>query len=206
MRDRSAAIVNSNFNYWCSHKRLAHVAEIYAGESRKAYNNLKTIITDQLITVNAKYLADYDIENWMHIFACSNVLRALKLSDEDRRFFTPRVTEEKKPPAWWDEFYEWLDFCGGYGIIKQWACDFLETHSPVSESEPAPWSEAKGDVIREGYSPGQMRVVRALNTIITIRARAIEHDELKNNGGEIPPERKRLSPLYGLSTPERLSS
>ena len=79
-------IVDSSFNYWCAHKRLAIVHEIYAGQSWKAYNKLKSVITDLYITIKQKFLANYRIDNvgW-HIFACSNSMQALKMADEDRR-------------------------------------------------------------------------------------------------------------------------
>jgi hypothetical protein len=50
-------IVESAFNYWLAHKRLAIIHEIYAGSSSKAYNRLKSIITDRYITVSKKFQA-----------------------------------------------------------------------------------------------------------------------------------------------------
>ena len=79
-------IVDSAFNYWSAHKRLAVVHEIYAGHSSKAYNTLKTIVTDKYIPVSKKFQANYEIENWIHIVACSNSKRALQLSMDDRRW------------------------------------------------------------------------------------------------------------------------
>jgi hypothetical protein len=39
-------IVDSKYNYWMAHRRLAVVHEIYAGHSSRAYNKLKSVITD----------------------------------------------------------------------------------------------------------------------------------------------------------------
>lgn len=147
-------IVDSNYNYWAAHKRLAVVHEIYAGHSAKAYNKLKSIITDRTITVSKKYQANYEIENWIHILACSNSTRAIQLSMDDRRWFVPKLTEEKKPAKYWQALNDWLQDGGGLGIIRGWASGFLTTASPVMRGEDAPWSEAKKGMIEDGYSPG----------------------------------------------------
>jgi hypothetical protein len=158
-------IVDSDFNYWLAHKRLAVVHEIYAGHSAKAYNKLKSIITDKFVTVKKKYLDNYEMENWMHVFACSNSMRAIQLSVDDRRWFVPKVTDEKKNPAYWTKFNLWLEEEGGLGIIKAWAEEFVKKVGPVIRGDDAPWSVLKRQVIEEGYSPGQVLVSNFLNRL-----------------------------------------
>jgi len=158
-------IVESNYNYWLAHKRLAVVHEIYAGNSSKAYNKLKSCITDKYIEVQKKYQANYKIESWIHIFACSNSMRALKLSNDDRRWLVPKLSEQKRPPSYWESFNSWLRFEGGLNIIHQWAVDFCEEHGPVPQGAPAPSTSLKRSMIEEGYSPGQICVMRAIQEI-----------------------------------------
>jgi hypothetical protein len=167
-------IVDSAFNYWLAHKRLAVVHEIYAGQSSKAYNKLKSSITDRYVTVQKKYQANYEVENFIHIFACSNSMRAMKLSMDDRRWFVPKLTEDKRPGADWERFVAWLTDEGGLGIIAWWAREFLLENAPVERGAAAPWSALKRQIVEEGYSPGQMIVVRELESL---RAR-IESGEL----------------------------
>lgn len=167
-------IVESQYNYWLAHKRLAVVHEIYAGQSSKAYNKLKSSITDRNVTVQKKYQANYEIENWIHVFACSNSMRAMKLSMDDRRWFVPRLTEEKAPQGYWDTFNRWLTYEGGLGIILGWAHDWLREHSAVERGAIAPWSALKKTIVEEGYSPGQALVARVLEEI----ARRVEVGEL----------------------------
>lgn len=150
-----AEVVEGQYTYWMAHKRLAIVNEIYAGHSSAAYNKLKPMITDPTITVRKKYLADYDIDNWMHILACSNNLNALKLTGEDRRWLIPKVTEEKRPEAYWIKFNKWLTNEDGLGKIVYWAHEFLKTHQHVGYGEVAPWTTTKDNVVEEGYTPGQ---------------------------------------------------
>lgn len=158
-------LVDSNFNYWLAHKRLAVVHEIYAGQSSKAYNQLKSSITDRYVTVSKKYQPDYTVENWIHIFACSNSLRALKLSTDDRRWLVPAITDVKPPTEYWLQLNYWLRHEGGLQVIAYWARDFLKKHEAISPGAEAPWSAAKLAMIEAGYSPGQELAMNVLQTI-----------------------------------------
>lgn len=160
-----AEVVDSNYNYWLTHKRLAIVHEIYAGNSSRPYNKLKSILTDQYVTVMRKYMANYMIECWVHVFACSNTIRALKLSADDRRWFVPRIVELRRDDEYWNDFNNWLRFEGGLGIIKAWAEDWVQRNSPVMTGAPAPWSSLKKEVIEEGYSPGQILAYRTFSNL-----------------------------------------
>jgi hypothetical protein len=158
-------IVESGFNAWAAHKRLAVVHEIYAGHSAKAYNKLKSIITDRFITVNKKYQASYEIENWMHILACSNSPRAIQVSMDDRRWYVPAVTDQKKPAAFWQKLNDWLTDGNGLGSIRAWALDYVKKHSPVLRGADAPWSGAKLDLVEDAYSPGMEMVKGTLEAV-----------------------------------------
>lgn len=159
-------IVESGFNGWLAHKRLAVVHEIYAGHSSKAYDKMKSVITDRYVEVNKKFQATYTIENWVHVMACSNSLRALKISMDDRRWYVPRLSEEKREPGYWDKFNTWLTFEGGLNKILHWAHEFVKVPGHVVErGASAPSSAAKQAMVEEAYSPGQLLVSRALTQI-----------------------------------------
>jgi hypothetical protein len=160
-----AEIVESNYTYYCARKRLACVSEIYQGHSHKAYNKLKDKITDAYITVSEKYIANYTISNWLHIIACSNDKRALKLDAQDRRWFIPTVVEETLDRTYWDNFYHWLRRCGGYGIIMAELLRFAAEDGTIGRSERAPATEAKDEMIEEGYSDGQKFILDLLRIL-----------------------------------------
>lgn len=129
-------IVDPQFNGWKANKRLAVIGEIYAGKSWKAYNNLKDDITAKHVDVNEKYERKYRVESWIHFFASSNSMKALKMdSGSERRFFVPEVTETPWPKAQFREFYDWLH-CDGLGIIKKWAEDYGD-YLPTAAKPPA---------------------------------------------------------------------
>lgn len=144
-------IVQSQFNDWIAEKRLIIINEIYSGHSWRAYNNLKSYITDKDLRVNVKFQKPYVIENWAHFFACSNSLRALKMDEHDRRWYYPSVAHEKWPKEKFVDFYAWLR-AGGLRVIRHWA----ENHGEyVAPSDPAPMSGAKLDLIFESYTASQ---------------------------------------------------
>lgn len=155
-------IVDSKYNYWTAHKRLAVVHEIYAGHSSKAYNKLKSVITDKFIEVHKKYQADYKIDNWIHILACSNSLRAIKLSMDDRRWLVPKVREDKRDVNYWTEFNYWLERKGGLKFIKHWAGEFKDY---VRSGAAAPWTSIKREVVEDSMSTGQLLVHDTLAAI-----------------------------------------
>lgn len=156
-------IVESSYNYWISHKRLAVVHEIYAGHSSRAYNKLKSIITDANVTVKMKYMADYVIDNWLHAFACSNSPRALKMSMDDRRWLIPKVREAKRPEGYWVDFHEWLKAEHGLERIARWAHDWELPYAKTGQD--APWTSVKREIIEESFSDGQKLVSDVLMTI-----------------------------------------
>lgn len=170
-------VVESAFNYWATHKRLAVVHEIYSGHSSKAYDKLKSIMTDKFIRVKKKFQDEYEIDNWLHIFACSNSMRAIRLSDEDRRWFVPQITDEKMEADYWINFNRWLVEEGGLQFIAQWAHDFLERELPVMTGDTAPGSKLKQRVVEDGYSAGQLLVATTLDRIHSILAKEGDGDE-----------------------------
>lgn len=143
--------IGSSFNDWVAHKRLAIVNEIYSGSSWKAYHALKSIITDHDVTVNQKYMRQYVIDNWCHILACSNSMRALKMENDDRRWFYPEVTEVPWPRERFVEFRAWIQG-GGLAIIRNWAENYGDYVSPA---ERAPMTERKRELIEGSRSEAQ---------------------------------------------------
>ena len=154
--------ITSDFNEWLSFKRLAIIGEIYTGNSWKPYNALKSIITDRTVQVNQKYIRQFHIDNWCHVYACSNSINALKISNEDRRWLIPIVSEEPWPKEKFVEFYHWIK-TGGLNYIKYWADTFPEYVNP---GEISPESERKNMMIELSRSDAQLEAKR-LGAIIS---------------------------------------
>jgi hypothetical protein len=144
-------IANSSFNDWMANKRLVVVNEIYSGASWKAYHALKSVITDRDVTVNQKYMRQYAVENWCHVLACSNSMRALKMENDDRRWFYPEVTEVSWKKEKFIEFRKWIEG-GGLSIIKHWAENLGDYITPADR---APMTKRKREMIDGSRSEAQ---------------------------------------------------
>lgn len=155
------AAVEGGFNSWLANKRLVVFNEIYAGHlGAKAYNKLKTYITDKYVEVNEKFRPQYTIQNWAHFFASSNSSVPLFLDDTDRRWFVPKVAETKLPPAYWTGLHDWLSR-DGLPIVKAYFEAFVRKHEPVHPGTAAPDSSAKHSIVEESLSDG-WRTIRDL--------------------------------------------
>lgn len=154
-------IVNSGFNGWLANKRLIVIGEIYSGHSWKAYNKLKGFITDKDIVVNEKYMRAYRVENWAHIFACSNSRRALRVENDDRRWFYPEVTEVRWPREKFEDLHVWLG-SGGLGIIKRWAEKYGDY---IATGDRARMTERKRDLIKNSRSDAQQEVAALAESV-----------------------------------------
>jgi hypothetical protein len=153
--------ITASFNDWVAHKRLAIVNEIYSGSSWKAYHALKSVITDRDITVNQKYQRQYIIDNWCHVLASSNSMRALKMENDDRRWLYPEVTEVPWPKKKFDELRKWIEG-GGLSIVRAWAEGFGDY---VSASERAPMTERKREMIEGSRSEAQKEAAAVAETM-----------------------------------------
>lgn len=159
---RENDIVDNAFNEWVVNKRLVIINEIYSGHSWKAYHSLKSLITDKDLLVNQKFQRQYHVENWAHIFACSNSMKALKLEEDDRRWFYPEVTEERWKKDQFGKFFTWLQ-SGGLSIIKFWAKNYGDYVMP---GERAPMTQRKKDMIEGSRSDGQVEAAAIAEALI----------------------------------------
>jgi hypothetical protein len=139
------------YTHWVAHKRLVVISEIYAGASWKVYNLLKSVITDTNLVVNEKYRTQYNIENWAHLLACSNSMRALKIESDDRRWFCPEMTETPWVGEKFKALRHWLT-TGGIAIVKHWAEGYGDYVMP---HERAPLTKAKQEMIEGSLSEAQ---------------------------------------------------
>jgi hypothetical protein len=150
------AIADSDFNGWAVNKRLIVVNEIYHGHSWKAYNSLKSYVTDRHLEANIKFMATYTIPNWTHFYLSSNSRAALKIDTEDRRWLVPLLTERIWPEQKFQEFYRWLQ-SGGLSYISYWAHTFEKRGEGeyVRAGSIAPMTNDKKRLIEESMSDEQ---------------------------------------------------
>lgn len=148
--------MKSGFNGWAAGKRLVVCHEIYEGRNRALAESLKSVLTDERISINEKYEREYELPNWTVIAACSNSRRAVHIDNEDRRWFIPDIDEEYLwQRARFAQFRAWLR-AGGLRAIKYWAENFEGEFggSYIKAGEHAPMTAAKLVSIEENLSEG----------------------------------------------------
>lgn len=156
-----SAITDSNFNSWLANKRLAVIHEIYHGHSWKAYNRLKSVITEETVEINKKFEREYSVECFLHVYACSNHEQAIRMDKEDRRWFYPTLAVGPWTKAKYSNLRSWLK-AGGLGIVKQWAIDFGEYVRP---GDHAPQTARKMDLIEESKDEAEKEAVAVASRI-----------------------------------------
>ncbi|BDI61807.1 DUF5906 domain-containing protein [Qipengyuania nanhaisediminis] len=153
------SLVDSDFNSWLARKRLIFVNEFYSGKSRRAYDKLKPLVTEDHVEINEKGVPQYELENWAHFILCSNSDAALHLDGEDRRYLVPTVSEGKRDKVWWDRLYRWLN-AEGPGVIARWADEYVRKHGWVAAGEHAPDTHRKRAIVESSRSEGQQFAIQ----------------------------------------------
>lgn len=156
-------IVDSEFNDWMSHKRLAVCDEIYAGDNFTAANKLKSKITESTIEINKKFQPRYRVENFCHFIAISNDEIPMRISsDADRRWLVPGITKERAPTEFFTNFRHWLQEEDGLSIILHWAQNYGDYVQP---GELAPFTERKLALAEDSMSPGMTVMCDVLDQV-----------------------------------------
>jgi hypothetical protein len=147
------SMLGSQFNDWTL-KQLLLVNEVRVptySERVSVMSRLKTLITEDLVSLNRKYMPHENVPNHMNIWLTSNYpYDALRLDDDDRRFFVIRAPDvaAKWPKDKFAALNDWLD-AGGTRAVYSWlmARD-LRKFSPHLD---APRTVARLEMIRGGY-------------------------------------------------------
>jgi hypothetical protein len=151
-------ILENQFNTWRVRKRLVFCNEIYSGHSLRAYNKLKDVISDAYFEAREMYTPSYTLKSYVHVILCSNSIDALRLAEDDRRVYMPKVTDQKWPEKRWVALHTWL-VEGGYGVVLLWAREFLKSHDAIGPETHPPMTETKRKTI-EGQTDEDQRLAR----------------------------------------------
>lgn len=142
-------------NDWAVSKRLVIADEIYSNNGFSTGNKLKSMQTEEEFEVRIKYVVPYIVPNWIFIMASSNSMKAIKFDREDRRWFTPMVTEAKRTREYWTVFYGWL-LAGGAGRILWWCQNYEKLGGTYfTNAYEAPDSVKKSELIEDGMNSSQ---------------------------------------------------
>jgi hypothetical protein len=85
-----------------------------------ALSELKSLITETRVTVNAKYAREYETTNRANFLLLSNKINALRLDGNARRFFVIYNRSEPRETEYYDTLYDAIE--NGAGWIYDYLC------------------------------------------------------------------------------------
>ncbi len=146
-------IKNENLHetWWAENRQFVLGDEISGSDKRSDMDLMKTMITQEEITINIKFIPQFTIPDCVNYYLTSQHADALWLEDEDRRFFVHEVTQDEPLPIEFYQAYEhWLDNVEGAAALMHW----LQQRN-VKEFKPkgaAPRTAARARMINMGKS------------------------------------------------------
>jgi hypothetical protein len=139
-----------SFNEWARHRQFVLGDEISVGDKRADSDIMKTMITSNEITIEAKYATSYVVRDCINYYFTSNHPDAVYLEDKDRRFFIHEVENDPLPNKFYINYVNWLQKDGAAALMHYFVNeldmgDFLPTNL-------APETSSKLDMILSGKS------------------------------------------------------
>lgn len=95
------------FNEWAENKQFVIGDEVTGSDKRVDADRLKGLITQEEMTINAKYVPTYVVPDCINYYFNSNHPDAFFLDDTDRRFFIHEVVGQPASPEFYRDYDKW---------------------------------------------------------------------------------------------------
>jgi len=149
-------LTESSFTSWAEGHLVVYVEELKLhGKRYDVLNKMKSYISNEYITVHAKYQAPRNVLNTASYFAFTNHRDALPLDDGDTRYFimlsqwqnADRVRQFKEEnPRYYERLWKVLE--DSPGALRRWLLEY-DLHPDFDPTGRAPDSAGKATVIRD---------------------------------------------------------
>lgn len=146
--------LQGGFNDWAENKQFVMGDEITGGDKRSSSDRLKSIITQQMLRINAKYIPAYTVPDCINYYFTSNHPDSFFLEDLDRRYFIWEVTAAPLPDTFYAAYEKWIGRPNETGIGAAALFHHL-LNVDLGDFNPkarAPTTAAKEDMMRLGRS------------------------------------------------------
>lgn len=144
--------LSGTFNNWARNRQFVLGDEITGGESRNLADTLKSMITEQDLVVNEKFVPAYKVRNCINYYFTSNHTNAFFIDNNDRRFFVHEMPSKNLlPPDFfrkrYNSWYQTQEAANAlmYYLLSIDTSDF----DPMAE---APWTESKKAMVADNYA------------------------------------------------------
>lgn len=146
-------IKNENLTetWWAENRQFVLGDEISGSDKRSDMDLMKTMITQEEITINIKFIPQFTVPDCVNYYLTSQHADALWLEDEDRRFFVHEVPHERPLPLEFYAAYEkWLK-SDGASYLMYWLQN-RTIDKDFNPKGPAPRTAARERMINMGKS------------------------------------------------------
>lgn len=139
--------IQGGYTAWAENKQFVMGDEITGSDKREHADMLKRLITQRSITINVKFVPQYDVPDCINYYFTSNHPDAFFMSDTDRRHLVIEVKGEPLPEAFYDAYDKWL-WGDGPSHLFHWMLE--RDISKFSPTRPAMKTKAKERMVVSG--------------------------------------------------------
>lgn len=132
--------------YWAENKQFIMGDEISGRDNRQYANTLKRLITQRTVTINIKFIPQYDVPDCINYLFTSQHPDAFFIEDTDRRYFVNEViADDPLPMSFYTEYDRWL-WGDGPSFLFDWLLKRkIKNFNPAA---PPPRTSAKDRMVR----------------------------------------------------------
>jgi hypothetical protein len=139
----------ARFNKWAAEKEFVMATEVSSKGHRDAGDTLKSIVTQEQVLVEPKYIDEFAVKDCNNYYFTSNHPDALFIEDTDRRFVVVEVVGDPLPQQFYREFSAWRKAGGASHVFYELLHRDLSNFDPYA---PAPITRAKQEMIADSRS------------------------------------------------------
>jgi hypothetical protein len=142
--------LSRDFNGWAENRQFVLGDEISGSDKRSEADAMKTVITQEEISINVKMLPEYTIPDCINYYFTSNHADAFFIEDKDRRYAIHEVIhEEPLPIEFYLEYDKWKSGSGPSALFYWLKQRDISEFNPRA---PAPKTAAKARMSMHGKS------------------------------------------------------
>lgn len=147
---RKRDLLNGN-NSFAENKQFILGEEITGDEKRGMVDELKSLITNEEMRINIKYVPEYSIRSCANYYFTSNNPDAFFIDETDRRFFVHEIQGSPLPEEWYTSVYDpWYKSEKGAAALLHYLLNLnCKGFNPMSK---APMTKAKAEMIENSRS------------------------------------------------------
>lgn len=139
----------SPFNPWAAGKCFALGDEVTGTDKRRDADRFKTLVTREVVTVNAKFQPQYTVPDRLNYLFTTNHPDAFILERDDRRFFIHEVEGDPLNHGFYDTYDEWLRGAGPSHLFHRLLKRNLRAFNPKAAP---PRTDARAAMVELSFS------------------------------------------------------